>query len=139
MAEGAKEDKKKKGCFKKVKTWFAQLSFWKKIIIIFTLNTLILLILTDAIMLALFDKISQDITLTSHTEQEKFNFLSNGQILEATSRNVLSQVDFYADILAQLTSAFGYFEQNRDLYTSLEGTSPQNPKYSSDFTNVSYN
>lgn len=43
-----------------------QLSFWKKIIIIFTLNTLVLLILTDAIMLVLFGKISDDIVTISN-------------------------------------------------------------------------
>jgi hypothetical protein len=50
---------------RKVRTWFMQLSFWKKIIIIFTLNTLILLVLTDAIMLVLFGKISDDIVAIS--------------------------------------------------------------------------
>jgi len=54
-------DNKIKGVVFRLKTWFVQLSFWKKIIIIFTLNTLILLILTDAIMLTLFGKISDDI------------------------------------------------------------------------------
>jgi len=49
-----------------MKSWFVQLSFWKKIIIIFTLNTLVLLILTDAIMLVLFSKISNDIIAVSN-------------------------------------------------------------------------
>lgn len=55
--------------FSQLKTWFVQLSFWKKIIIIFTLNTCILLILTDAIMLTLFGKISNDIIGISDSEK----------------------------------------------------------------------
>jgi hypothetical protein len=53
----------------RVKTWFVQLSFWKKIIIIFTLNTLVLLILTDAIMLVLFGRIADDIVTISNNEK----------------------------------------------------------------------
>ena len=66
--------------------WFIQLSFWKKIIIIFTLNTVILLILTDVIMLVLFGKISNDIIATSNSEKELFNILSNDQIASVTAR-----------------------------------------------------
>jgi hypothetical protein len=69
-----------------LKAWFVQLSFWKKIIIIFTLNTVILLILTDTIMLVLFQKISNDIIATSNSEKEQFNILSNDQIASVTAR-----------------------------------------------------
>jgi hypothetical protein len=51
---------------------------------------------------------------------------------------VLSQIDFYANILAQLVNCYAYFTQNPDIYTSLEGTNPQNPQYTSSFPNVSY-
>lgn len=78
------------GRLRNVRKWFMQLSFWKKIIIIFTLNTLILLILTDAIMLVLFGKIADDIIATTNSEKKEFNQLSNNQIVQTSARMVLS-------------------------------------------------
>lgn len=44
---------------------------------------------------------------------------------------ILSQVDFYANILAQLVNTYTYFSQNPDIYTSLETTDPQFPRFTS--------
>lgn len=121
-----------------VKTWFVQLSFWKKIIIIFTLNTLVLLILTDAIMLVLFGKISEDIISISNTEKDQFNQVSNTQIAGATAKMALSKFDLYAGFLNQLANAYYYFNANPQLYTNLETASPPLPALTSSFLNASY-
>lgn len=117
MTEG--EDTEKQSLCSQLRTWFVQLSFWKKIILIFTLNTCILLILTDTIMLVLFGKISDDIVSISNTEKEQFNQISNTQIAQGTARMFLSSVDFFANVLAQLASSYSYFSQNPNFYTSL--------------------
>ena len=57
----------------KLKDWFARLSFWKKIIIIFTLNTFVLLVLTDDIELILFQKVTNDVLAVSSAEKDSFN------------------------------------------------------------------
>lgn len=121
-----------------VRTWFVQLSFWKKIIIIFTLNTLVLLILTDAIMLVLFGKISEDIISISNTEKDQFNQVSNTQIAGATAKMALSKFDLYAGFLNQLANAYYYFNANPQLYTNLETASPPLPALTSSFLNASY-
>lgn len=96
-----------------------QLSFWKKIIIIFTLNTLILLVLTDAIMLVLFGKISDDIIAISNQEKDQFNQVANTQIVSSAAKMALSRMDLYASYLNQLASVYYYFSANPSLYTSL--------------------
>ena len=121
-----------------MKGWFVQLSFWKKIIIIFTLNTLILLVLTDAIMLVLFGKISEDIIGISNTEKDQFNQVSNTQIAGATAKMALSKFDLYAGFLSQLANAYYYFNANPQLYTTLETASPPSPALTSSFPNASY-
>jgi hypothetical protein len=127
-----------KGTPKKVKNWFVQLSFWKKIIIIFTLNTLILLILTDAIMLVLFGKISDDIVAISNQEKDQFNAVANTQIVGATAKMALSKVDLYANLLNQLASTYYYFTANPQFYSSLETASPPWPLLTSAFPNATY-
>ena len=37
-----------------------------------------------------------------------------------------------------MVTTLSYFQQNPQIFTSLEGTNPQNPKLTSDFANVSY-
>jgi hypothetical protein len=138
MGEEEQTESEKVSCFKRARSWFVQLSFWKKIIIIFTLNTLILLILTDAIMLVLFGKISSGIIETSQSEKDQFNELSSNQIAQVSARMVLSQIDYYANVLAQMASAYSFFSQNPSLYTSLESTSPANPPLTASFPNASY-
>ena len=95
-----------------MRTWFMQLSFWKKIIIIFTLNTLILLILTDAIMLVLFGKISDDIVAISNSEKDQFNQVANTQVVAATAKMALSKMDPYANLLNQMVNTYNYFSSN---------------------------
>lgn len=105
---------------KRIQGWFVKLSFWKKIIIIFTLNTLILLILTDAIMLVLFGKISDDIISISNIEKQQFNQISNTQVAGAVAKMTLSKIDLYGDYLNQLNNIYLYFNSNPNLYTSFE-------------------
>jgi len=145
-----KETLKKISCFTKLKTWFVQLSFWKKIIIIFTLNTCLLLILTDSIMLVLFGKISNDIIAISNTEKEQFNSVSNMQIAQSTANMILGRMDLFANILTQLVNTYNFFSVNPGLYSTecsedavsnctSEGNDPQFPYLTSSFTNTSYN
>ena len=89
-----------------------QLSFWKKIIIIFTLNTLILLILTDTIMLVLFGKISDDIVAISNSEKDQFNQVANTQVVAAIAKNAVSKMDLYANLLNQMVNTYNYFSSN---------------------------
>lgn len=123
---------------KKVRTWFMQLSFWKKIIIIFTLNTLVLLILTDAIMLVLFGKISDDIVAISNQEKDQFNQVANTQIAGATAKMTLSKLDLYGSLLNQLANTYYYFSANPQMYTSLETADPPLPKLTSSYVNSTY-
>lgn len=123
---------------RRIKNWFSQLSFWKKIIIIFTLNTFILLILTDAIMLVLFGKISDDIISISNTEKDQFNFVSNTQIAGASAKMVLGKIDVLSNILTQLSSSYYYFMKNPSIYSSYEAGNSSLPKNTSQFLNLTY-
>lgn len=133
-----KQTLKKISCLSKLKTWFFQLSFWKKIIIIFTLNTCLLLILTDSIMLVLFGKISNDIISISNSEKDTFNLVSNAQIAQSTANMILSRIDLFANVLTQLVNTYSFFSENPDLYTTLQGNSSSIAAFTSSFQNVTY-
>lgn len=122
----------------RIKTWFVQLSFWKKIIIIFTLNTLILLILTDTIMLVLFGNISNDIISISVSDAQSFNSETNNQIIGSVAKKILSTIEIYSNFLVQLSNCFQFFSQNPGLYTSLESQNPQWPNLTSSFSNSTF-
>lgn len=93
----------------RIKTWFVQLSFWKKIIIIFTLNTLVLLILTDTIMLVLFGNIANDIISISVSDTQSFNAVTINQIVASMIKKIYSTIDIYSNFLVQLSNAFQFF------------------------------
>lgn len=90
-------------------------------------------------MLVLFGKISNDIINISDTEKNQFNEVSNTQIVQVTSRMILSEIDFYANFLTQLANAYFYFSKNPQIYTPTFGDHEQYLKNTSFFSNVSYN
>ena len=122
----------------RIKTWFVQLSFWKKIIIIFTLNTLVLLILTDTIMLVLFGNISNDIISISISDAQSFNAITNNQIIGSIAKKIFSTIEMYSNFLVQLSNSFQFFTKNPGLYTSLETSNPQWPNLTSTFSNSTF-
>ena len=145
MKQEVKEEKKQqpkidkvKGVYQKIKVWFITLSFWKKILIIFTLNAFILLLLTDVIMLTLFGRISDDLVTTTQQEKTEFNQLYTSQIVSSSSKIILSNIEYTSSILSKLTNTYYFFDQNPDLHIDLSTTGTATIQNTTQFQSLSY-
>jgi len=51
---------------------------------------------------------------------------------------LLSKLDLYANVLAQLVNAQIYFTAHPEIYVSMESTNPQTPNLTIDYANPTY-
>ena len=72
-----------------IHTWFSKLGFWKRLIIIFTINTIIILMVMDALILILFDGVDKDIEQIVNNDKQEFIQLSNSQVAKSIGNLLL--------------------------------------------------
>lgn len=86
--------------------------------ITFTINIVVLLVVTDAIMVVLFRSISTEVISRTNAEAATFNTATNNYVAISTANMIIGVFNLYANLLLQVLSCYNYFSTQSNLYTS---------------------
>ncbi len=115
-----------------MKEWFIKLGFWKKIILIFTINTIIILVIMNVLMEILFGEINTNILSISASETSEYISISNSLVGLSIANSLLSGMEIFSDVIVQVDSCIHFFRNRTDMYVSLlSGVEPFNPPLAS--------
>ena len=114
-----------------IKTKYVGLNFKWKLLILFSINTLVAFGIFDLTFHIIIEKTVTNLDLS--TSNEKFNEFSNTQIVESASTYVISNLDIFDEYITQIYTTMLYFESNPGIYESLEEKGI-NPSLTSSFS-----
>ena len=110
------------------KQWFTRLGFWKKIILIFSINTIIILVVMNVLMQILFQEVNTKILAISASETNEYISISNSLVGLSIASSLVTGIEIFTDLILQVDGSMHFFRDKSDIYVSLlSGVDPYNP------------